>query len=308
MWACCLLAAVTAWAGPTRVAQAGEGERPAPTATEKREAGRHFRAGVQAFYQHKYEKAAEEFEKANEIVPNDKALFNAADAWEKAGALVKAARLFQRYLDEAPEDAKARDDAQARLSELTSKVGRLEILGSLAEDITLDGEPVERGQRFVTPGDHVVKAVAGGTPIEKRVSVEAGSTLRVSLVPPPPPEPDPVEEHEVVDQDEGVKSESKGVSPAVFFVSVGVTTALVGATVWSGLDTQSKRRDFDATLSPEVYDDGVSAQKRTNVLLGLSAAAGVATAAIGLFAVNWGDDEKATVSVTPSSASVRLRF
>jgi hypothetical protein len=305
---CCLLAAAAVATGATANAHAGEGDRPAPTAKEKQEAGRHFRAGVQAFYQHKYEGAAEEFEKANEIVPNHKALFNAADAWEKAGALVKAAVLFQRYLDDAPADAKARDEAQARMAELTSKVGRLEIAGSTASNITLDGDPVERGQRFVTPGEHVVKADVEGIPIEKRVSVEAGSMLRVLLVPPPPPEPDPVEAHEEEAQDEGVKAGSKGVSPAVFYVSVGVTTALVGATVWSGLDTQSKRRDFDASLSPDVYDEGVAAQKRTNVLLGLSAAAGVATAAIGVFAVSWGDDEKATLSVTPRSASVRLRF
>ena len=283
-------------------------DKPKPTWKEKQEAARHFKAGVRAFWQHKYEEAAEAFEKANEVVPNHKALFNAADAWEKAGSLVKAAQRFRQYLDVAPERARARDEAQSRLEAILEKVGRLELAGDDVHDITVDGESAELGERLVTPGEHVVAAVAGGEAIEKRVDVEAGALLRVLLEPPPPPPPEPEPEPvmDVVGKDEGPSD--KGLSPTYFYVGVGVSAALAGATVWSGLDTQSKRDDFDANPTAAGYDEGVSAQKRTNILLGLTAAAGVTTAALGLFAVEWEDGKEAELAVSPGAAKFRLRF
>lgn len=291
---------------PGGAAWAGD-DKPAPTWKEKQQAARHFKAGVRAFWQHKYEEAAEAFEKANETVPNHKALFNAADAWEKAGSLVKAAKRFREYLDVAPERAKARDEAQTRLEAILEKIGRLELAGDDVRDVTLDGEPVELGEQLVAPGEHVVAAVASGEAIEKRVNVEAGSLLRVLLEPPPPPPPEP-EPEPVEDLSAKDKGTDKGLSPTVFYVGVGVSAVLAGATAWSGLDTQSKRDEFDADPTAAGYDEGMAAQKRTNVLLGLTAAAGVTTAALGLFAVEWDDGKEADVAISPGAATLRLRF
>lgn len=96
--------------------------------------------------------------------------------------------------------------------------------------------------------------------------------------------------------------------PTLFYVGIGVTTVLAGATGWSGLDTQARRDDFDENPTGTGYDEGVAAQKRTNVLLGLSIAAGVTTAALGLFAVKWDDGTQADVALSPHAAAVRLRF
>ncbi|MFW5739278.1 MAG: hypothetical protein ACOC1F_02810, partial [Myxococcota bacterium] len=215
-----------------------EDDKPKPTWKEKQQAARHFKAGVRAFWQHKYEEAAEAFEKANDTIPNHKALFNAADAWEKAGALVKAARRFQQYLQDAPERARARDEAQSRLEAILSKIGRIELAGDEATDITVDGEPAALGELLVTPGEHVIAAVAGGEAIEKQVMVEAGSVLRVLLEPPPPPPPPEPEPVGPADADHGRES-GEGMSPTIVYVGIGVSAALAGATVWSGLDTQS---------------------------------------------------------------------
>ena len=296
----CGLPAGDAWAGD---------DKPQPTWKEKQEAASHFKAGVRAFWQHKYVEAAESFEKANEVLPNHKALFNAADAWEKAGELVKAARKFRQYLEIAPEQAKARDEAQSRLEAILTKVGRLDLAGEGASDITVDGESVALGEMLVAPGEHVVAAVAGGEPVKKVVTVDAGAILRVLLEPPPPPPPpEPEVDSGPIEKDKGVEDANTGMSPTIFYVGVAVSAALAGATVWSGLDTQSKRDDFDANPTGAGYDDGVSAQRRTNIILGLTAAAGVTTAALGLFAVKWDDGKQADVAVSPSAATVRLRF
>lgn len=296
--ASCTVFSAIAWA---------DEDKPAPSWREKQEAASHFKAGVRAFWQRKYAEAAESFEKANDTVPNHKALFNAADAWEKAGELVKAAQRFRAYLEIAPENTKARDDAQARLDELLTKVGRIDIAGEGATNVTVDGESAQLGEMLVAPGDHVVAGIAHGTPVEKRVSVEAGAILRVLIEPPPPPpKPEPVLSNRTT-EDDGVKA-SEGMPPTVFYVGLGVTGVLAGATVWSGLDTNSKRDDFDANPTAAGYDDGVAAQRRTNILLGLTAAAGVTTAALGLFAVSWEDGKSADVAIAPNGTTVRVRF
>jgi hypothetical protein len=277
----------------------------APTWKQKQEASSHFKAGLRAFMQHKYVEAAESFEKAHEVLPSHKALFNAADAWEKAGELVKAALRFRQFLQEAPEDAKARDDAQARLESILTKISRLNLAGQGATDIQVNGQPAKLGEMLITPGDHVVTASVDGEFVEKRVSLEAGALLRV-LIEPPPPEPVPEPEPEERTIDQGV--EKKGMDPTLFYVGIGVTTVLAGATGWSGLDTQARRDDFDENPTGTGYDEGVAAQKRTNVLLGLSIAAGVTTAALGLFAVKWDDGTQADVALSPHAAAVRLRF
>ncbi len=280
-------------------------DKPPPTWKEKQQASAHFKAGVRAFVQHKYVEAAELFEKANDVVPSHKALFNAADAWEKAGELVTAALRFRQFLEVAPESDKARDDAQTRLEALIAKVGRLELAGEDARDVAVDGASATLGELLVAPGEHVVTATVGEHSIEKRVTVEAGALLRVLLEPPPPPEPVATTEDEPPPVEERT---DKGMSPTVFYVGLGVTAVLAGATAWSGMDTRSQREDFDANPTAEGYDEGVAAQKRTNVLLGITAAAGVTTAALGLFGVQWDQGKRAEVALSPHAASVRLRF
>ena len=44
------------------------------------------------------------------------------------------------------------------------------------------------------------------------------------------------------------------------------------------------------------YKDGRAAQTRTNVLIGVTSALGVATAAVGLFAIDWGKSSHPTTT------------
>ena len=88
---------------------------------------------------------------------------------------------------------------------------------------------------------------------------------------------------------------------------------LGGLTVWSGLDTQSAREDYDAAPSPEGLDEGRAKQRRTNFLLGATAVVGIGTGAIALWLSDWNARERepggeVSLRVGPGSVSIDGRF
>jgi len=274
----------------------------------KAEASKHFRAGVAAYKEHDFQLAAREFEQAYALAPHPTALWNAADAREKAGEAVRAATMYSRFLEIAPADDKDRPETRSRIAALTGKLGRLEISGPGASEIKVDDEPVDAALVFVDPGDHVVVATVDGEKVTRRVNVAAGSKARVLLTGGPGSSdvPSPGASSAV---DAGSPQEGgSGISPAFFYVAAGLTGVMLGVTAWSGADTKSRRKDFDAAPTHEGYLDGVSAQKRTNILLGVSIGLGLVSAGLGVFAVKWDSGTTATVSVAPNGANLRVHF
>ena len=284
---------------------------PAPkAAAAKAEAAKEFKAGVLAFKRKQYIEAAEHFERAFSLSPHPSALWNAADAREKAGELVRAANLYARFLDRSTDRDKDRNEAKQRLNHLTLSLGRLELSGPDATDITLDHTDRIEGVTivFVEPGDHVVSAKVDDKLVVKKVNVAAGAKLMVRLVPAPAPLPSPAPAAAVASERSVSSRRKKGVGPGLFYVGAGLTAVLGGVTVWSGLDTRSKRNEFDANPSAQLYDEGVDAQKRTNILLGVTAACAVATGVVGIFVVQWRNPKETQVSLLPGGASFSTRF
>jgi hypothetical protein len=111
--------------------------------------------------------------------------------------------------------------------------------------------------------------------------VELVPTMRPSGEPPPPNPP-------VVRPDPG------GISPGFFFAGAGLTALAGTGLILSALDTRRIHGQFElygCESSPAppcagLADDGQAAQTRTNVLVGVTAALGVATVALG-FLVRW---------------------
>jgi hypothetical protein len=96
---------------------------------------------------------------------------------------------------------------------------------------------------------------------------------------------------------------------------VGLTAVAVGVTVWSGIDAlnnpgQSAVKRDCASLReacPE-YQQGIDAQRRTNVLLAVTGTIGVATAVIGLFFTDWQRSEHAPGGAAAAAERARLRI
>jgi hypothetical protein len=303
-----LVIALGAAHAPAPLCAAGPAPAQSPkAAAAKAEAAKEFKAGVAAFKKKQFIEAAEHFEKAYSIAPHPTALWNAADAREKAGELAPAANLYARYLDAAAEGDKDRYEAKQRLNNLSLVLGRLELSGPDASDIKIDHVLVE-GLKivFVDPGDHAVSAKAEGKFLSKNVSVAAGAKVLVRLV---PQTETPVSAATSLTPDEKPRPPKRnGASPVIVYVGAGVTAVLAGVTIWSGLDTRSKRNEFDTSPSTQLYDDGVAAQKRTNILIGVTAGVGVATALVGVFAVKWKQPKEPQVSVVPGGLSFSMRF
>lgn len=275
---------------------------------EKAQAAAKFKAGEKAFKRHEYGVAAKAFEEAYAIAPHPAALFNAATAHQKAGQLVRAANLCARYLRDAPEDDSRREKANALIAELMPKLGRVQVVDRGAKNVQLDGKDLESETTYVDPGDHLVSGEFGEKTVQRKLTVVAGSLVKVALDP-PKKESSAALEEEVEARPPAVEPQAdrareKPLSPTLFYVGLGATLVLGGVTAWSGLDTNSAREEYDQDPTPEGLDEGRGKQRRTNVLLGATAVAGVGTAVVGLFFTNWKGSAKP--KPTPEEAGLLL--
>jgi hypothetical protein len=211
---------------------------------------------------------------------------------------VCAANLCARYLRDAPEDDSRREKANALIGELMPKLGRVQIVDHGAKNVELDGKGLEAEITYVDPGDHLVSGEFGDKTVQRKLTVVAGSLVKVALDPPKKESSSALEEEAGGDEPspaaepQADRAGDKPLSPTLFYVGLGLTAVLGGVTAWSGLDTNSAREEYDQDPTPEGLDDGRSKQRRTNVLLGATAVAGVGTAVVGLFFTNWKGSSK----------------
>ncbi|MBM4360762.1 MAG: hypothetical protein FJ096_21860 [Deltaproteobacteria bacterium] len=100
-------------------------------------------------------------------------------------------------------------------------------------------------------------------------------------------------------------------SRGLFVTAVVATAGVGGVTAWSGIDTlRNPGRDAVrqacaglGTSCPE-YQRGLASQQRTNILIGTTAGAGLATLLIGSLLTDFSGGEKTPVSVSLAAGSV----
>ncbi len=258
------------------------------TTEDRKQAAKEFADGDRAFKNGDFKAAAEAYERAYRALPHYSALWNAARAWYRANDYPRAANLYSKYLDEAPTNARDRNNAIKALKELSEKLAHLQIHATDVQDVKVDGDPVASTDVYVTPGAHVVEGhTSDGKSVRQAQNVEAGSTVSIALMPPsaagttpspPPPSPPSVEPE---------KKKSHGLSPIVVVFGGAVTGVLAGITIWSGLDTLQQKDTFDQSPTQENLDVGKQKQTRTNILIGATIGAGVLTAMAAVFLVDW---------------------
>jgi hypothetical protein len=297
----------------------------------RKEAARKYTEGTRAFDAGDFTGAAQAFEAAYALAPHPDALWNAARAWHRAGELARAANLYARYLREVPWNAPDRATAQAAMKTLASKLARIEVRASPGvEAIRLDDSLLDATVVYVIPGVHVLRGHTATGDVEERTTVKAGAEVSVLVAPaesPAPAAPDtpaspsasPMEPaapapppHSTITPEKSGPAPRSGWSPVVFAVETGLTVAVTGITIWSGVDTLSTRQSFLANPTQGTLDSGRFDQLRTNVLLGVSIGLAALTAATAIFLVDWGGPRaEATalrVGLGPASAFVRGSF
>ena len=281
-------------------------------------AAKAFSLGQQAELAGDYRAASEHYELADRMVPSPEALRSAVKTRLKAGddaiAATHAEALARRYRDE-----RSQEIAASLLKGLRPKLARVSLsctpsCGALADGGAVGVEQATEHIFYLEPGQHTIAADFGAVGSRRQiVDVRAGKTLSVDLEAP--------QQAAAVTSDPGAdvqvdlaSSRSSGLSRGWFVASAAVTVGLAGATLWSGLDVLDRNDAYEREPTGARLKDGQSAERRTNILLGATAAAAVTTGVIAFF-TRWspagGEAESApaaTVSVAPVGGGAVLLF
>jgi tetratricopeptide (TPR) repeat protein len=256
------------------------------------EAAEAYDRGTAAYLAGQYELAAHWFERAYRVAPASAALLQAVRAHFKAANSIRAADLALELRDEYPNDARSREAAEAVIERVAPKNVLVHAQCEQACTLELDGALTRHDSFFVTPDvDHVLKAAFDTGEASTSVHGEAGTEKRITIAAPAPPPPPPVPRW-------------------AFFSSLGATVALGAVTVWSGVDANRGVSEYEAAArtasspginnggSPtpaqqaqQLLEEGQAKERRTNILIGVTAGLAVTTAVLGVF-TNWKGEKR----------------
>ena len=303
-----LLASTAAIGLATARAEAAD---PSPGGAQA-EAFRAFVEGQHAFEAGDFRGAATSFEAAYRAAPHPDVLWNAARAWDRAGESARAANLYDRYLEDALPAARDRDAALKSLQKLAVALGRLDVVRSGLDEVSVDDQPLARARVYVTPGAHLIRGRAGDARLSETASVAAGQALSVALSsqadqrsgPDVPPTiivvPGPIPPQNAA---------LPGFRRVLVGAGIGATAVAAGLLIWSGADTLSAKSTFDREGTPQALEDGQAKQRRTNALIGVTAGLGAATAVVTVvFLATAPVEARASVTGEGLAFSLRARF
>ncbi len=282
-----------------------------PSPEQKRAAAEAYDRGTSAWLAEQYGRAARFFETAYRLVPAAPALLQAVRAHERAGNTLRAVTLALLLKERHPEDARGAAVADRVLLEHGRSFAKVEVN---CEGCTLevDGAIVEQHVFFVEPGqEHTVAAGFPTGTVREVVRGGPGETVSLSFEPPPPPE-EPVRQErseggQAAPDPPSRSGAGEPLLPAWVPVTLGLATlASAGVTVWSGVDTLTARDEYVANPTRQGYEQGVGLERRTNVLIGVSTALGLATVVTSWLALTRGEPERrAEAGLRPGLRYVR---
>jgi hypothetical protein len=268
--------------------------------TELDRAREAYDRGAASFDRGDFGAALDDLERADALVPNAVTLELALKAALHTDEPLRAMALVDRADERSATGPLAATADQVRHS-FEARTGRVTVVCPvpLSCSAEVDGASIDVGspQRLLA-GDHVLGLIVDGRRSQVPFSLRGHGTSEIlasAYAPTPTPAPQPgVDVTAPAPQpkrDVPVSQSSRdGLPPAVFWVGLGATAILAGAATASGIDTINKHADFSAGGSTTATD-GIAAQTRTNVLLAVTGAVAVTTAAVGLFAVRWGNSK-----------------
>lgn len=314
-----------------------------PDEALRKEAHDRFNDGNNLFFERRYLEAATEYQRSYAALPSGKALYNLGFAFERGGDFVNALDVYNRYLalPDCPTPDHHCADHRAEIEriryELRDKVGTLAI--TLDDGVELQG--IEIGDRIIPPGDFPLVLAPGHYELRVRgirrqdvrtreVDVEAGriTSLLIPTFSALEPRVDPPKRRER-DEDDTVpppnrldQAERRRRLRIAFFGGVGLTAAAGIATgVVGGFTLQAYRRydrrckgegvDCTGTVRPaEAEQRFGTLQPATNALVGVTAALGITTVVLGLFAFSdrKGPSTRASTRVTPAPGGLAIEF
>jgi hypothetical protein len=269
--------------------------------------------GYRAYLAKMYDDAATHFENAFFAAPNPAELRYAIRARRDAAEPARAATLAAIGQRKFATDASMSKLADEVIAEARPTVYEVRIISEADCSVAVDDkivavEKVKTFRFFVTAGKHELR-ISWSDDRTKTVAIEAkpgaSQTLELeapSLPSPTPPPLPPVAPAPIVTPQPllpapdvtQASSSSRPLGPAAFVAGAALTAVGLGLTVWSGIDAE-KNPGQAAVKSDCVglgdgcaeYQQGLAAQRRTNILVAGTSGVAALTAVIGVFFTHW---------------------
>lgn len=292
-------------------AQPAASTAPAARPGSTTEARERFQRGVTLYREGSFDAALAEFQRAYELAPNFRVLFNLAQVQVERHDAVAALALFGRYLQEGGNeiDAERRAQVERDMQMLRNRVAELTIDGDVAgAQLTVDG--VESGTLplagplLVNSGVHqVVLTKPGYQSASRTLTIAGAQPLRLALrlqssEDHPNTTPASAPRRADIKSAPATTPRSAGLS-APFWVSVIATGAFAATAVTFGAITMGRNRDLDDELNrfpgdPAALSNSRKAVKRDAALTdAFSAASVVGLAATIYFGLKGGGSKEA---------------
>lgn len=271
-------------------------------ADKKRDAARHFKKAKALFKERSYIEAISNFEKAYTLRPHFFVQCSIARCYENMNDFIRAAARYRRCLDEGAAKAKMAERVRQSLEAVEKRIAKLEVKSPGAGGtIFVDGN--EAGQAPGTiplnPGRHAIEVRReGAMPARASVESSSGGSMSITLV--PRVLATPKSETKIVKVIEAAsrpappesKPERRGLHPAYFWSTLGVTAALGAVMAIFGTQTITLRDDYEKDPTKEGYDDFKSRRTLTNIFVGLTAAAAAGATTLFFFTDFGGSKEQ----------------
>lgn len=153
------------------------------------EASTRFKRGLQLFDEGDYSLALVEFERAYQLAPNYRALYNIGLVNVQLGRYADATRTFEQYLrdggDDIPPPRKV--EVTHSLTELKLRTATVDLSANVpGAEVSLDGRPVDstlfHGPTLIDAGEHTFRAAAMGfQPAAQTLTLAGGDVASVRL-------------------------------------------------------------------------------------------------------------------------------
>ena len=249
-------------------AAAAPAPAPAPVSEEKaKEASLHYDRGLKLYDDGNYEAARVEFERAYELAPNYRVLYNIGHCYKQLNDYVAALKALERYLAEGgeaiPKDR--RDLVGTEIAELKPRIATVKLVVDVdGAEIAIDDVPVGKSPLTeplrINPGRRKITATkAGRFPVAKSITVAGSDSVDVSLQLPELPKNDTAVRP--------VSSSSRLVVPVVGFSVTGallVSAAFTGRAMIKAHTSEAQTINTPGVQQPDIDD---AHKKTTNLAL-----------------------------------------
>jgi hypothetical protein len=269
----------------------------------KAEARARLEKGKKLYEEGAFEAALVEFQRAYELAPSYKILYNIGLIEQQLNDFVASLRAYERYLKEGGKDVTAarRSEVEKSIAALKQSIATVNVKVNVDDaEVSVDDQAVGKSPLaeavLVNAGKRRIAAAKDGRSAAKVVSVAGGDTTTVTLeVPTSAPPPPPIATNTtttsgsttpVVDV-EGTPATSRRIP----WLGIAVTTVLASGAAVTGLlalSASNKLKDDRETLGTprDTLDSDQSSVKRwsitSDVLLGATAVAAAITVVVWL--------------------------